>query len=200
MNRHDSKVLISGVVVFLLVAVTAVIFGSNAEESAEMAQDLFDDIFQGMTPISEEGSSSGELTQGGTETVTIVSEDRAIMNISAVLTWSDEPDQRRIRVYQNQPDTFSISITDPNGNVTDTGSASNSRGGEGRVELQVSMTQEEAASLVGTGNWTIDVTLDSVGDYEARLGVGLWPITPTDSGNDFSLTYEIEYYDLSEEE
>lgn len=200
MIGHDSKILSSGAVVLFLVVLTAVIFGSNAEEIAETANGIADDIFQGQTTKIEEGSGSGQLAEGGEDTVTIDADNRAIKNITAVLTWTDEPDQRRVRLYQNQPDRFSMSIIDPEGNVTDSSSGSNTRGGEGNIELQVSLSNEQIQSFMGSDGWTITISLESVGDYEARVGVGLWPVTPTDDGNQYSLSYDIEYYEISEEE
>ena len=71
MIGHDSKILSSGAVVLFLVVLTAVIFGSNAEEIAETANGIADDIFQGQNTKIEEGSGSGQLAEGGEDTVTI---------------------------------------------------------------------------------------------------------------------------------
>lgn len=202
MNKHDRVVLVTGIVVLAAMLLSAFAFGSN-EIAAGTMNSLSDRWFDKLDLQHETLNAGGRMAgEGQTETFDISGEMRAIKNITATVNWQDEPDQRQVRMYLNQPDQFSVTILNPNGTTMDSGSGSNERtanGGEGEIQAQASLDVDEMNLYRDSGNWTVEVTLQSIGDYEARVGAGLWPITPEDSGNDFDIMIEIEYYDLAED-
>ncbi|MGA1822007.1 MAG: hypothetical protein ACMUIG_05725 [Thermoplasmatota archaeon] len=202
MNKHDRVVLVTGIIVVAAMLLSAFALGSN--ESASGAVDnIANRWFDKMETKIESFSSSSLMTGAGqTDSHEIDGSERAIKNITATVTWQDEADIQRVRMYQNQPDQFSVEIFNTTGASVASATGRNDRaanGGTGEITAEVSLDEEELDRLMDSGNWMVEVTLDSIGDYEARLGIGLWPITPEDTGNEYEIKIDVEYYDLAEE-
>ncbi len=196
MNGNDRVVVISGVIVLLLMLTTAMIFRGNVAAEIEQQGDHVDlSWMSDLTLESGTDTQSQKLNEGSEAQFPIPGEGRAIKEIRAALTWVDEPDIRRARLYENQPDSFTLALTSGDGNISETISGANSADGEGSLLVQVSLTDEEIDQFKDSGDWSVIVTLDSAQNYEPRLGPGV--IVLTDNGNDFSLTIEYDYYDLS---
>ncbi len=196
MNGNDRVVVISGVVVLLLMLTTAMIFRGDVAAEVQQQDDNADLSWMSDLPLeSATDTQEGKLIEGSSTKFTIPGSERAIKEVRATLTWADEPDIRRARLYENQPDSFTLAVTSMDGNITETITGANSADGKGSLLVQVSLTDEEIDQFKDSGEWSVIVTLDSAQNYEPRLGPGL--IVLTDNGNDFSLTMEYDYYDLS---
>ncbi|MCK5773310.1 MAG: hypothetical protein KAH57_05935 [Thermoplasmata archaeon] len=198
MNGNDRVVIISGVVVLLLMLTTAMVFRGDVAAGIQQQDDSVDLSWMSDLPVeSGTDTQSQKLNEGSEAQFPIPGEGRAIKEIRATLTWVDEPDIRRARLYENQPDSFTLAVASGDGNISGTISGANSADGKGSLLVQVTLTDEEIDQFMDSGDWSVIVTLDTAQDYEPRLGPGV--IVLTDNGNDFSLTIEYDYYDLSPE-
>jgi len=196
MNGRDRIVLMSGAGVLAIMLLSSFIFGGNLDASEEGGSEGVDLSWLDEVPLQTETlSDSGELQEGDSRTIPVGSTGQIIKNITATLRWTDEGDIRRVRLYENQPDTFSLSLEGPTSNISETRSDENPRGGQGEISVQATLTDEQINEIKDLEGWNIIVSLDDAGMYLPRLGPGV--IGLTDSGNTFGLTVEYEYYDLS---
>jgi hypothetical protein len=148
----------------------------------------------GFLEKSEKTTGTGSLDEGNTQTASInASAERVIRSINVTLTWTDEPDLRRIRLYENQPDEFEIKILGPEGNTLDSGRGSNPQGLEGSIPLSVMLDDESIVGYIGKGSFTVSITMVDAGDYEPRFGIR----TMADNGNDYELDMTVQYFDGS---
>ncbi len=134
-------------------------------------------------------TESGYLDEGTSTTKSFSSEmDRYIKGVRLTLTWTDEPDQQYgIRVYENEPDTFSVKMTGLNASASKT--ESNVHGEEGVIALELDFSEEAIAMLIDEENYVynvdIEITMENAGELFTTGLIGF-----TDSGNDYQ--YEIE--------
>jgi hypothetical protein len=75
--------------------------------------------------------------------------------------------------------------------------------GVGNLEINIQLDDEHLARLyeegiAGNGNWTVEVQLVDTGIWTPVLGPGILGLT--DNSNEFSLSVDYEYYDLTPEE
>ncbi len=201
MNSNDKKITFVGFGVLFLMIITALVFGSNVSEGEQGRSSLSADILKDYPINRTTESFSGDLNAGASQTFEIDLSGKLLKNISATLTWSDEQDlagRPRIRRYDNQPDTFSLSVSDLEGNITDEGSASNPQGNEGTVTVMITNDDADLVMLLDGGyegeTWAVDVTMVDAGMWAPRIGV----IGFTDNGNSFSLVVEYEFYEILE--
>jgi hypothetical protein len=122
--------------------------------------------------VVETETSTGMLTEGNSEIFTYTSEqDKYIKQVIVSITWTDEAD-RNIR-YENQPDTFSVSISGLN--YTQTASSANPTGGPGSISIQLSFSNENITEAIMTkgNNYTasVEITLVEAGNQEKRSGI-----------------------------
>jgi hypothetical protein len=111
-----------------------------------------------------------------------------VIHFNVSLTWMDEPDTRRIiRTYENNPDTFRVSV-DMENITTMSESGSNIHGQPGSLEINLAF-EGKPVFFNNTGTYSILVELLEAGDQFP--GVGL--IGFTDAGNDFDLVIEYTY-------
>ena len=190
MNRNDSIVSAFGLGVFLLMMVIAVVGGSNSAGSTPPPYNPY--WFAGKPLQTETKSASGDLAEGASDTVALDMTGRLVRNITATLTWQDEtdPPARRLREHTNNPDSFTMVIT--NGNQSDSASGANPQDGEGSLTAGFSFTDQELAQL-SNASWTVTITMDNAGIWLPKIGVGV--IGLTDPGNAYSLSVGYEYYD-----
>jgi hypothetical protein len=155
--------------------------------------------------MSEKIDRSGELAAGANESFSISQGTRIIKNVTAVLTWVDEtqrPGVPRLRRYENLPDSFTMSVTPPGGNGSEQ-SAANPAGGEGRIEISLSVSNEDLNSAIGDAivsgtllpDWSAEVVLTDAGDWRTVLPPRF--IGFRDDANSYILEMTIEYYDIS---
>ncbi len=141
---------------------------------------------------------SGTLAEGETttETVTIrigdgeyLEEGELLKSITFELTWEDEPDLEPGPFGQvsleNQPDRFNM-IASSGENFTGTNSGENPQGGEGSIIVSFEFDHNSTESVVGSGEWVVEITLENCGDF----GVP----SPTDESNDYNLVMTSEIY------
>jgi len=140
-------------------------------------------------PVLETTPVTGTLNVGqDSPTPLSTSELRLIRSVNATLTWTDELDMRRIvRTYENQPDTFRLSMTGPNISVEE--EAANVHGEEGMITLSLDLDDDQITALGTNSTITVTVTLVEAGLFAPGIGV----IGFTDTGNEFMLTIETTY-------
>jgi len=141
--------------------------------------------------IIEDGSFfefDGTLSEGDTtsETITIeLNEKELLKSIAFELTWEDEGDEGIFNQWVNQPDRFSLT-TSLEGNFTDTESGENPQGGQGSIMIEFEFDHDSAESVIGTGEWIVEVTLVSCGGFVNPLY--------TDDSNSYELVVITEVY------
>ncbi len=189
LKRNDTIVGSVGAGVFLVMMVAAFVGGADIVGTPPPSDGdgwWVDQI------LTMQDIDSGTLTVGTSRTKELGSLDMVIRTVNATLTWSDEtnPPARRIRRHENQPDAFSIVIGSANRTVT--GSGSNPQGGEGKIDITMTFTDEELLSMEGSQNISITVTMDSAGMWVPNIGLGT--IGLRDDGNAYDLMIEYDYY------
>lgn len=198
MNSNDKKVTFFGIGVLILMLGLSLLFGSNATGGEGRGNGHGMDPFKDNTLYSETIKLSGDLDEGATSTHDIDTAGKLIKNLTAKLTWEDEsdlPGRPRIRQYNNQPDTFGMTISDISGNFSEEGTGTNPEGSEGTIELDLSINNTVLKDMVNSEtSWTISVDMVSAGMWSPRIGI----IGFTDPGNAYDLDVTIEYYDLVE--
>jgi hypothetical protein len=206
--EKNKKVMyfVSPIVIIIL---TFAVFSWEASDKADLilGADAIDDIIKGtgsnnfdpgvLDDYTEQVSvsnSAGDLDEGVSVDLKLESsEHRLIKQIDIDLQWDDESDPPgiRLRNYQNQPDTFSVSISHPDGNTTVLGESDS-----GSLTGSVSFSDQDIERLFGMGNFTVTIKLVTTGDWEANLGLGFFNMP--DTGN--SYTMEINEVFLAPEE
>jgi membrane protease YdiL (CAAX protease family) len=137
---------------------------------------------------NENLTGSGMLNEGQSDSITVTSGlDKYINKIKITMTWTDEPNNTP---YENQPDTFSVTITGPNS--SDEISGSNSIGGSATITKEIGFTYSEVAELISTqgDEYGVEcvITLEEAGNQEGPF-IGL--LEQPDTGNDYEYTIEI---------
>ncbi|MCD6382917.1 MAG: CPBP family intramembrane metalloprotease [Thermoplasmata archaeon] len=137
----------------------------------------------------ERVEGSGHLAEGEHYVIELNSTPKKVVKgVRVVLTWKDEDDIRRMgRLYRNQPDKFSVVISGPNSTERDEGS--NPRGGEGRIEVNLTVNDGTIVALSGNYTISVTITLEDSGPYVGRFGVFGY----LDGENDFSYEMEVTY-------
>jgi hypothetical protein len=126
-------------------------------------------------------TDSGTLNEGSDIEVPIEFSDNHIVSIEASLSWTDEPSS--FFGGTNQPDTFTIQLLDPAGEVLD-----QATGDTGSLGITWSTSDPEAQTYIGI--FIVKVILDNAGDDERRFPL---PGAP-DTSNSYSLTIEYQSY------
>ena len=205
MRSHDTGrrpvFATSGILALTSVLVLAILVGATTTAGTQNLWLLGPE----MAPLDDDGtdlgsmvdmtstlSETGSLLEGETYTIPLISEEGQLLKgVSATLTWTDEPDIRRIRVYENTPDTFSLAINGPN--ETQEVSGANPDGAEGSITASVDFSPEEIEQMISTSgeNYTIsiDIKMVEAGMYLPRAGIGA--IGLNDVGNSWSCTIEL---------
>jgi len=213
-EKHKTPTTIIGTVLILSLTIGVFYWEANAMEgvikSRDEIRELVRQVMNGTGPVSnipeirgffektESKDFVGSLSEGNSEEIAITATDRMVVrNITATLSWTDESDRRQIRLYENQPETFTISILDPSGSVLDSQTGSNDRNAMGSLESSISLDDAQLVDYIGKGDFTVVVTLESSGDYTPRIGVGFRSLP--DGQNDYSLRIEKVFYDGSGE-
>jgi hypothetical protein len=188
----------------VVLSVTIIVFRAEAQKNkdimirSEGIQRIIDDlsgqpkadpkVIAKYVDTTEELSSSGNLRENAkADDLVEASSQKVVTSIYTSLTWSDETTAPgfRLRRYQNQPDSFTVSILSPNGTIL-----AQETGSSGSLGAQRDLDEEEVLTFFGNGNFTVRVSLDDAGDWEPRLGPGI-PIS--DTGNDYSLVITVGY-------
>ena len=188
----------------VILSLTIVVFSAEASENKDVMNRADDikriidnlggapkvdpKVIEKYVDTSEQKSVDGDLSEGtSSDTVIPADGQKVVTSIRASLSWSDESDPPgfRIRRYQNQPDTFTVTILSPNGTVIDEATGSSET-----IDAGGDLSQEDVLALYSAGNFSVVVRMVSAGDWEPRLGPGI-PID--DPGNSYSLVINIGY-------
>ena len=145
-------------------------------------------------------SSGGPLTKAGylnenTETVEEIKvSEPNVISITFILTWTDEPDQQYgIRVYENEPDTFALKVQAPDGTEAKGGPTANVHGESGEIIVPIEFYPYIDPYMNGTGTYNVTVECGECGESFTTGLIGF-----TDSGNEWELAVEYEYYEKQE--
>jgi MFS family permease len=143
-----------------------------------------------------ETGTGGPLTSAGyldenTETIVEIKVDEPnVISITFTLTWTDEPDQQYgIRVYENEPDTFTLRVQGPDGREEKGGPTANAHGESGEIEVEMQFSPDVDPYMNGTGTYNVTVECGECGELFTTGLIGF-----TDSGNDWELAVDYEYY------
>ena len=147
--------------------------------------------FKDQATTSDVTGQSTEQVEGSSQTVTI--EDLNVFTVVFELSWTDEPDTSR---HTNQPDTFQIEVTSPDGR-TSQGSGSNTLGSPGSivVTMERNITKEvqenkalkkKTADPTWTGDWSINISCTNAGEQTPRIDI-LGLREQADTGNEWEL-------------
>ncbi len=195
MASDDKKVLLLGIIIFLIAIVGSLIFGENIERYSVLEEQPFD--FSNLDRRESEPMVINERVDEGREsTYQSIVDEANVMAISFILTWSDEADAD-IR-HTNEPDTFSIMVESPDGSYTDESKEKNAYGGVGIAQCLITLFDmanppTEFPFLNGTGEWNIIISVDA-GDHEPIIPSLFGIRTFEDTGNEFTLEISYEYY------
>ncbi len=133
-------------------------------------------------------SFSEYLNEGGTMEFTINITYPNLTNVNLSLSWTDEPDSRRIiRTYENDPDSFRASIGMVN-LTRESVTGSNTHGQPGSIEIDQAFSGQ-VEYMNYTGEYLITIEMLDAGDLFPGVGV----IGLTDQGNSFDLIVEYTY-------
>lgn len=168
------------------------------EEETEGAIQLADwtqyDIVQG-----EAISLSGSLNEGQESLESIEIDAENIISATFILTWTDEPDATGPGAYQNQPDSFDIEVESPDPEKGGNSGGANPQGGEGMILVIIEFDPDVDPYLNGTGEYTVTITCTNAGNQEPQFSI-IGIRDQEDSGNDWGLAVEYEYYQEETEE
>lgn len=156
-------------------------------ESKELDLTQYDLLESQMTSISD------HATEGEAMTLVYTAAEENVANVTFRMTWIDEEDTGWIGSapnHENQPDTFTIVVESPDGNISASETGANQHGQEGVIEFTVGVPVEKIPSVNGTGKWSITITVEA-GDNMPKI-IGAFRFD--DYGNDFTLEISYEYY------
>jgi len=155
------------------------------------------DPFAKFTDATSKADLTDQSTEGAAASPKKVTVgDMNVHQFVATLTWTDEPDTAR---HTNQPDTFSIQVTAPDGRTTQ-GSAANVHGAPGSIQVvltrDISKEVQDNKALkkkttdpTWTGDWNITVACTTAGDQTPNLGPNFGgPRVQADTGNAWKLS------------
>ena len=128
--------------------------------------------------------------RAGSDTTITADAEKVIQKISITVTWEDEsePPQPRIRRYQNQPDSFTGTLIWPDDNNTPL-----QEDFEGRLSLDLSLSDEQVEEMFGMGDFLLRITCTSAGDWEALIRP-FDILTLPDDGNSVSINIDVTYW------
>lgn len=134
-------------------------------------------------------SGNGQEGQDATESITI--DQQNIVNITFILTWTDEGDATNR--HTNSPDQFGLEVLGPNNQTGSSSMQSNDHGQEGKVEVTISVAHEEPNDGIGVGAWEYTVKCGDCGDQKPVISI-LGIRDRADNGNSWTLTISYGYY------
>lgn len=207
------KKITSWISFFIILGLTFLVFNAEAREKADemLGRSQILQIIGGegggdtgyssselrdRMEVQDKVSRPGELQEGGSEQIPVSNDlERIVSAISVDLSWQDETDKPglpRLRRYINQPDTFRVTLTGPNGTVIETRESDSSIGFDIRIE------EEDILSNLEEGDYSLTLELVTAGDWEPARGPSL--ITYNDDSNTYDLVVEITYLEVEEED
>ena len=194
-EAKDKGVIGLGVVITLVSLIGAFALGDYAIHAVEATSSSSDPFYKYKDLGANANVTSQSVEGGGGTPQWLAIGDANVFSMVVELTWTDEADAAR---HTNQPDTFQLEVTAPDGR-TSQGSAANVHGAPGSVvvTLERNITKEvqenkalkkKTADPTWTGKWTFNVTCTDAGDQTPSIGpdpIHLRDIV--DSGNAWQL-------------
>jgi hypothetical protein len=133
----------------------------------------------------------GDASENSQDQFSIDIGEYNVKSISFKLTWTDEPADTG---FENDPDTFSLSVETPNGTVFESEESTSS---SGSIPISISFNPDRSTFVEGTGIYIVTVICGDCGDQHTMGPLGL--IVRTDDGNTWDLSVEYDYYSEKEE-
>jgi len=185
-------VIISGIIMGAAATMGRTSFSMPESEGASESKINLENFIEEPETIS----GSGELNDGELQTILIYSEqDKYIKEVSVVVTWID--DAAAGIIYENQPDTFSVTLNGPNFSANNV--SSNPVGGQGSVSTMLTFSSESIVQFIESDGEeyevVVEIQLEATGDQEGRLA-GVF--TQPDNRNQYN--YDIDIVWLTREE
>jgi membrane protease YdiL (CAAX protease family) len=167
--RENPIIITAGIVgIFCLLMIP--LAGAIGSDNPEDFKDRIIGQGTGEIVISHDNetiSNSGNLNEGASSEYTFEGNQMIVEWVNITLTWTDEPDQDPL--LNNQPDTFRVTLSDPDGEELDSAEGFNE---------QLTISWQDSDDIEYDGTFTITVTLVSAGDQE-----GIFRTSPDNSNN-----------------
>jgi hypothetical protein len=146
-----------------------------------------------MVELNGSDTGSGYLDEGMGMLLTYYStQDNYIKEISVTVTWTDEEDIQRVRTYENQPDTFTVTITGANTTASyQDSNPHNPQGGEGSISTELSFSTDEISQIIDSEGESYEVTVEIFLNEAGNFRLPFGPIGYEDPGNDYQYDIEI---------
>ena len=181
MYKYDSMVSIFGffiIIIALIGAATGAYLPPEGDGEQKEEELVALDFSETRGDYANENDDIEEILKASD-----ISKDiKRIVEVSATLTWTDEPASGIRPGNYNEPDTFSLSVESPGGE-------SDSASGDNEL-LSVSLTVPEGTDFDPEEEWIFTVSCGICGDHYTRTGLIQ---IDTDNGNDWTLTIEVKY-------
>jgi len=177
--RRPSFLESKGALTFATVMIPVLLLGSYAMGTSTYYPPEGEGASEGVVGetevVEEQVNEQGYTSVGDTYTIEVNATGKTLY-INMTLSWKDE----EVRRYQkNEPDTFSLRIVSPRGEVVE----------EARTEVGTISLSHKAEGEVGV--WKVLVTCENAGPVTSRGPLGL--LTWRDDGNSWSLEGEVVY-------
>ncbi len=199
-----NKKVTSGISIILIIGLTFLVFNSEASAKAEemlYRSDILEILrtgggwektFPGIedkVDVQTTRRVSGDVSEGQSAPDVIIenTREKVLKFVNIEMTWEDESDPPgfpKLRNYENEPDVFSVSIISPNKTTMISQTESS-----GSIYEKYELSLEEMEGAYGAGNFTMNIKLESAGDWVPSNGPGI--ITYRDVGNSYEIVLTI---------
>jgi membrane protease YdiL (CAAX protease family) len=180
-----NPLIITAIIVFIFCLASIPVAGWIGTDDPDKFADRMIGESSKTIMVYDNGSitDSGILSEGSETEIPIEFINNYIISIRISLTWTDEGSS--FFGGTNEPDTFTIQLLDPDGNILEEDS-----GDSGNLGISWSPTDPEDKQYNGT--FTVLVMLDTAGDDFSRFGLR----SQQDTSNDYSaiIDYSSYYY------
>jgi hypothetical protein len=139
-------------------------------------------VTEGEMTLGEQGTAN----EGETSALVYENDNTGTYQCTVSLEWTDEANSGPR--YTNKPDTFDIQVTAPNGE-TKTGTGANPQGGKGSIVVNFTLGTD-GKDTDYTGKWSLNLTLTSAGDQEAKF---VKFFNKADASNSYTLSVQWIY-------
>ena len=194
-NHHINSKIISNIPLFFIpiVLIVGLSFGADPIYRGVLAEE--DELINGEDPKEkiwemsrEHFSFVGDLKQGNKVSWDLLPPKKGFIDtVDLELKWEDEPDIRRIRLFENTEDTFSLRLLINDSEIL--------QSSEAEINDDVSRIQlsynKNMSNSIPQGKGVVEVTLVDCGDYYPKFGIGLMSIE--DSSNLYDIQIDVTY-------